>query len=110
MRFSASTVPVSNTVETLLPGIKAAAPKEMKVTSLFDQSVLVAGAIGDVLRKGAIGAGATGLMILRFLRSWRSTHRPRTLHLRAAPRPRIVASVAIHSHLHSGGQAACLSV
>ncbi len=45
----------------------------MKITPLFDQSVFVSGAISDVLREGAIAAGLTGLMILLFLGSWRST-------------------------------------
>nr|WP_294505746.1 efflux RND transporter permease subunit [uncultured Rhodopila sp.] len=70
---AASTLSVVNTVKSLLPGIRAAAPQDMKITPLFDQSVFVSGAIGDVLREGAIAAGLTGLMILLFLGSWRST-------------------------------------
>jgi len=45
----------------------------LKITPLFDQSVFVSGAINDVVREGAIAAGLTGLMILLFLGSWRST-------------------------------------
>jgi multidrug efflux pump subunit AcrB len=70
---NASTLSVVNTVKSLLPGIRAAAPKDMKITQLFDQSTFVAGAISDVIREGAIAAGLTGLMILLFLGSWRST-------------------------------------
>jgi multidrug efflux pump subunit AcrB len=70
---NASTLSVVNTVKSLLPGIRAAAPPDLKVTPLFDQSVFVSEAIGDVLREGAIAAGLTGLMILLFLGSWRST-------------------------------------
>ena len=70
---NASTLSVVNTVKSLLPGIQAAAPKDMKITPLFDQSVFVSGAISDVIREGAIAAGLTGLMILLFLGSWRST-------------------------------------
>jgi multidrug efflux pump subunit AcrB len=70
---NASTLSVVNTVKSLLPGIRAAAPKDMNITPLFDQSVFVAGAISDVIREGAIAAGLTGLMILLFLGSWRST-------------------------------------
>ena len=70
---NASTLSVVNTVKSLLPGIRAAAPKDMAITPLFDQSVFVAGAIDDVIREGAIAAGLTGLMILLFLGSWRST-------------------------------------
>ncbi len=70
---NASTLSVVNTVKSLLPGIRAAAPKDLTITPLFDQSVFVSGAINDVLREGAIAAGLTGLMILMFLGSWRST-------------------------------------
>ncbi len=70
---NASTLSVVETVKSLLPGIRAAAPKGLTITPLFDQSVFVSGAIGDVLREGAIAAGLTGLMILMFLGSWRST-------------------------------------
>src|ERR1700761_4849982 len=70
---NASTLSVVNTVKSLLPGIRAAAPKDMNITPLFDQSVFVSGAIDDVIREGAIAAGLTGLMILLFLGSWRST-------------------------------------
>jgi len=70
---TASTLSVVDTVKSLLPGIRAAAPKGMKITPLFDQSVFVSGAITDVIREGAIAAGLTGLMILLFLGSWRST-------------------------------------
>lgn len=70
---NASTLSVVNTVKSLLPGIRAAAPKDLKITPLFDQSIFVSGAIDDVIREGAIAAGLTGLMILLFLGSWRST-------------------------------------
>ena len=69
----ASTLSVVNNVKALLPGIRAAAPKGIEITPLFDQSVFVSGAISDVLREGAIAAALTGLMILLFLGSWRST-------------------------------------
>ena len=70
---NASTLSVVNTVKSLLPGIRAAAPPDLHITPLFDQSVFVSGAISDVLREGTIAAGLTGLMILLFLGSWRST-------------------------------------
>ncbi len=69
----ASTLDVVNTVKHLLPELKAAAPKDMKITPLFDQSVFVADAITDVIREALIAAALTGLMILTFLGSWRST-------------------------------------
>ena len=70
---NASTLSVVDTVKSLLPGIRAAGPKDVTITPLFDQSVFVSGAIDDVLREGAIAAGLTGMMILLFLGSWRST-------------------------------------
>ena len=70
---NASTLSVVNNVKSLLPGIRAAAPKDLTITPLFDQSTFVSGAINDVLREGTIAAGLTGLMILLFLGSWRST-------------------------------------
>ena len=66
---NASTLSVVSTVKSLLPGIRAAAPKDLKITPLFDQSVFVSSAISDVLREGSIAAGLTGLMILLFLGS-----------------------------------------
>ncbi len=70
---NASTLSVVNLVKSMLPQIRGAAPKDMRITPLFDQSVFVSSAITDVLREGAIAAGLTGLMILLFLGSWRST-------------------------------------
>ena len=69
----ASTLSVVDSVKSFLPAIRAAAPKDMKITPLFDQSVFVSGAISDVVREGVIAAALTGAMILMFLGSWRST-------------------------------------
>ena len=69
----ASTVDVVNGVKAALPTIRAAAPPGMEIKELFDQSVFVTTSIDGVLREGAIAAGLTGLMILVFLGSWRST-------------------------------------
>jgi multidrug efflux pump subunit AcrB len=69
----ASTLSVVDAVKSFLPTIRAAAPKDMKITPLFDQSVFVSGAIADVVREGTIAAALTGGMILMFLGSWRST-------------------------------------
>jgi len=52
---------------------RAAAPPGLSINELFDQSKLVTASIAGVLREGAIAAGLTGLMILLFLGSWRST-------------------------------------
>lgn len=70
---NASTLSVVNNVKNFLPEVRAAAPKDMKITALFDQSVFVSGAITDLLREAVIAASLTGLTILIFLGSWRST-------------------------------------
>src|ERR1700759_207891 len=69
----ASTLSVVNNVKGFLAQIRAAAPEGAKVDLLFDQSVFVSGAIADVVREAGIAAALTGLMILLFLGSWRST-------------------------------------
>jgi multidrug efflux pump subunit AcrB len=69
----ASTLSVVNNVKGFLSQIRAAAPEGAKIDLLFDQSVFVSGAIADVVREAVIAAGLTGLMILLFLGSWRST-------------------------------------
>ena len=68
-----STLDIVNTVKGMMPGIIAAAPKDIHIVSLFDQSVFVTEAIKDVAEEGLIAAGLTGLMILLFLGSWRAT-------------------------------------
>ena len=68
-----STLDIVNTVKSMMPGIIAAAPKDIHIVSLFDQSVFVTEAIKDVAEEGLIAAALTGLMILLFLGSWRAT-------------------------------------
>src|ERR1700729_3025084 len=70
---NASTVTVVNGVRKVLKIAREAAPPGLTITELFDQSKLVTKSIEGVLREGAIAAGLTGLMILLFLGSWRST-------------------------------------
>lgn len=70
---SASTLKIVAQVRQLMPSILAGLPSSLKVDFLFDQSVFVRAAISGVLREGVIAACLTGLMILLFLRSWRST-------------------------------------
>src|ERR1700746_379818 len=70
---NASTVAVVNGVRKVLDTARPAAPAGLSINELFDQSKLVTASIAGVLREGAIAAGLTGLMILLFLGSWRST-------------------------------------
>src|SRR3954467_318139 len=69
----ASTLDVVNSVKETLPKILAGLPSELRVRQLFDQSMFVRAAIGGVVREAVIAAVLTGLMILMFLGSWRST-------------------------------------
>src|SRR2546427_3521790 len=70
---SASTLTVVAQARQLMPKILAGLPSSLKVDFLFDQSVFVRAAITGVLHEGVIAACLTGLMILLFLGSWRST-------------------------------------
>jgi multidrug efflux pump subunit AcrB len=70
---NASTLAVVNGVRKMLQVAREAAPPGLNINELFDQSKLVRASIAGVLREGAIAAGLTGLMILLFLGSWRST-------------------------------------
>jgi len=70
---NASTVAVVKGVRKVLDVARTAAPPGLSINELFDQSKLVTASIAGVLREGAIAAGLTGLMILLFLGSWRST-------------------------------------
>src|SRR5580692_8329690 len=70
---NASTVAVVRGVRKVLDVARAAAPPGLSINELLDQSKLVTASIAGVLREGAIAAGLTGLMILLFLGSWRST-------------------------------------
>jgi multidrug efflux pump subunit AcrB len=71
---SVSTLDIVKQIKNdVLPVSRAAAPKGLKITELFDQSLFVRASIEGVLREGIIAACLTALMILLFLGSWRST-------------------------------------
>src|ERR1700689_2290671 len=70
---SASTLDVIDGVKALLPKIKESLPKSLELHAVGDQSVFVNDAVSGVIREGSIAAALTGLMILLFLGSWRST-------------------------------------
>jgi len=71
---SVSTLDIVHQIKhDVLPTSRAAAPKGLKITELFDQSLFVRASIEGVLREGIIAACLTALMILLFLGSWRST-------------------------------------
>src|ERR1700723_964724 len=70
---TASTLDVISGIRQLLPRTASILPPEMKITLLADQSVFVRSAISGVVREGVIAGALTGLMILLFIGSWRST-------------------------------------
>ncbi len=71
---SASTLSVVEGVKGLLDRIKAIVNQpNLKITPIGDQSIFVRGSINGVIREAIIAAALTGLMILLFLGSWRST-------------------------------------
>jgi len=70
---SASTLTIIDSIKHILPGIQDDMPSGMQIRALGDQSVFVRAAVDGVIREGLIAAALTGLMILLFLGSWRST-------------------------------------
>jgi multidrug efflux pump subunit AcrB len=72
-RPSASTLAVVREVKTNLGRFQALVPDDIKVTYELDQSGNVAGALQSVLREAILGALLTGVVVLLFLREWRSS-------------------------------------
>jgi multidrug efflux pump subunit AcrB len=70
---TASTLDVVSRIKSILPQSLSRLPKELKIATLFDQSIFVRAAVEGVVKEGAIAAGLTALMLLVFLGSWRST-------------------------------------
>ena len=69
----ASTLDVIAGVRDKIPTVEASLPQHVDIHTLADQSIFVKASITGVVREGAIAACLTGLMILVFLGSWRST-------------------------------------
>ncbi|HKD03829.1 MAG TPA: efflux RND transporter permease subunit [Terriglobales bacterium] len=70
---NASTLDVISGIKQILPQIQASVPPELHIDPLADQSIFVRASINGVLKEATIAACLTGLMILIFLGSWRST-------------------------------------
>ena len=70
---TASTLDIINAIKEKLPQIHTLVPPSLKIEPIGDQSVFVRAAISGVVREAIIAACLTGLMILLFLGSWRST-------------------------------------
>jgi multidrug efflux pump subunit AcrB len=77
-RANAGTLDVVNNVRKNLPDMQAVldaqtgVPGDIKVSFEFDQSPHVTDSIRNVAFEGALAAGLVGLMVLVFLRDWRS--------------------------------------
>ena len=92
---NASTLSVVDGVRKLLPVVSATLPPELKIQPLADQSVFVRASIAGVIREAVIAACLTGLMILIFLGSWRST-----LIIAVSIPLSILTSILVLSFLH----------
>ena len=68
----ASMLTVATQLRDNLDDMRSVLPKDCKLQMEFDQSPNVTGAVGGVEQQSALGALLTGLMVLLFLRDWRS--------------------------------------
>src|SRR2546429_702858 len=71
-RADASTLSVVNLVRKNIPKFQSVLPDDVKVSYEFDQSPVVVSAIKDLAKEGGLGAILTGIMVLLFLRDWRT--------------------------------------
>jgi multidrug efflux pump subunit AcrB len=67
-----STLDIVAHTKEMIPQLRAGLGN-LTITPLFDQSIFVRSSINEVVREACIAAALTGLMILLFLGSWRST-------------------------------------
>ncbi|WP_234733574.1 efflux RND transporter permease subunit [Tellurirhabdus bombi] len=71
-KSDASTLDVVNNIRKAMPELQNAVPEDVKISYEFDQSVYVTNALKSLVTEGVLGAVLTGLMVLLFLRDWRS--------------------------------------
>ncbi len=71
-RADASTIDVVNRVRAEMPKMQALIPEDIKVSFELDQSSLVRNSVRGLAWEGVLGALLTGLVVLLFLRDWRS--------------------------------------
>jgi multidrug efflux pump subunit AcrB len=70
---SASTWTVVQDLKKTIPAMQDLLPDDVKISYEFDQSVFVINAVKSLMTEGGLGALLTGLMVLLFLRDWRSS-------------------------------------
>src|SRR5258708_6533241 len=71
-RADASTLALVNEVKANLAQFQSAVPSDVQIAYEFDQSSYVRNSLLSVVKEGLLGALLTGLMVLLFLRDWRS--------------------------------------
>ncbi len=71
-RADASTLSVVNEVKASLAQFQSVVPADIKIDYEFDQSSYVRNSLFSVVGEGMLGALLTGIMVLLFLRDWRS--------------------------------------
>ncbi len=91
----ASTIDVVKGVRQILPRVAQTLPPNLKIQPLSDQSIFVRASINGVIREAILAAALTGLMILIFLGSWRST-----LIIAVSIPLSILTSIIVLSFLH----------
>ncbi|HVU99069.1 MAG TPA: efflux RND transporter permease subunit [Puia sp.] len=69
----ASTWEVVQTLRKRIPEMKSLLPDDVDISYEFDQSVFVINSAKSLMTEGILGAVLTGLMVLLFLRDWRSS-------------------------------------
>jgi multidrug efflux pump subunit AcrB len=72
-RPDASTLTVVSEVKANLGRLQALVPDDIKISYELDQSGTVSSALQAVIREAVLGALLTALMVLLFLRDWRSS-------------------------------------
>ncbi len=71
-RADAATLNVIENVKRAIPDMQKALPEDIRVSFEFDQSPTVINSIKGLVTESVLGAILTGLMVLVFLRDWRS--------------------------------------
>ncbi|KAA2238608.1 efflux RND transporter permease subunit [Chitinophaga agrisoli] len=69
----ASTWEVVQNLKHKIPEMKSLLPDDVNISYEFDQSVFVINSAMSLMTEGILGAILTGLMVLLFLRDWRSS-------------------------------------
>ena len=71
-KSDASTLDVVNNIKSKLADLQNALPEDVQLSYEFDQSGYVLNALKNLVTEGVLGALLTGIMVLLFLRDWRS--------------------------------------